>query len=423
MHRTPSLSTFTAISLFLATALSLGAFEAPPPSPSPSPSPTPKPIVAAPTPTPIPTKFSTDVEAIISALESGVPLTSAQRQIIAGLSQSILQDINARLFRMRAGVTLRDDGTLGSGGPNGTGRNGKEAKGAPEVPFRHWDIFTAGDYGNFDLNDEGRHPGFESNTWVGTLGAEYRLDEHYAFGLAGSWVSSGADLSQKIGHINTDGVAVSAYAAAAWENAYVDLLYSFGSLQQTSRRNTFTGNTARGETNAITNAIQFNTGYTFKMGGLRTGPLASLNWAHGDIDGYNETGGGNAALSIPSGHVDSLISQLGWQTSYVAPTGFGLLIPQIRASWDHEYLNTDNEVSATLLQTPFSSVTGTNVNHFGKYTATGRAAQPGSDYLNLGAGISARFGERFSVTLDYQTHLFQQRTSAQFASIKLDYAF
>ncbi|MEP6671147.1 MAG: autotransporter outer membrane beta-barrel domain-containing protein [Chthoniobacter sp.] len=422
MPRTHSFILFTAVSVFLATAFSGHAVETPPPKPTTTPSgsatPTPAPVVTSTIPTP--TRFSADVESIISALESGVPLTSAQRQILAGLSQTILQDINARLFRLRAGVTLRDDGTLGAGGPNG---NGKEAKGPPEAPFHHWDIFTSGDYGNFDLNDEGSHPGFESNTWVGTLGAEYRVNEHYAFGLAGSWVSSGADLSQKIGHINTDGIVISAYGSAVWENFYADLLYSFGTLEQRTRRNTFTGHTARGDTNAITNAIQFNTGYILKFGGFHTGPIASLNWVHGDVDGFNESGGGNANLSFPTGHVDSLISQVGWTASYVAHTGFALVIPQVRATWDHEYLESSNEVSATLLQTPFSSVTGTGVNHFGKYTATGRAAQPGSDYLNLGAGISARFNERCGVTLDYQTHLFQQRTSAQFASIKLDYAF
>jgi len=422
MHRTISLSAVTALSLLFATALSVEAIETPPPKPTttPSGSATPTPAPTATATAPIPTKFSSDVEAIISALESGVPLTSAQQQIIAGLSQSVLQDINARLFHMRAGVTLRDDGSTGSGGPSG---NGKEAKEPPLAPFHHWDIFTAGNYGNLDVNDEGRHPGFESDTWVGTLGAEYRVNEHYTFGLAASWVSSGADLSQKIGHINTDGIALTAYGSAVWDNFFVDLLYSFGTLEQTTRRNTFTGHTARGETSAVTNAIQFNTGYTFKVGGLHTGPFASLSWNHGDIDGYNEIGGGNAGLSIPAGHVDSLISQVGWQASYVAPTGFGRIIPQIRASWDHEYLDPASEVSATLLQSPFSSVTGTSTNHFGKYTATGRAAHPGSDYLNLGAGIAAHFSDRVAVTLDYQTHLFQQRTSAQFASIKLEYAF
>jgi uncharacterized protein YhjY with autotransporter beta-barrel domain len=371
------------------------------------------PVIQVEEPKPEPDR--TNVDAIVSAVQSGVPLTAAQCQFLMTLSDTILQDINARLFRLRAGVTLNADGTFGAGGPTGAGRDGKEAKSVPEAPFLRWEIFAAGHYGNFDLNDQGDRAGFESNTWVGTIGAEYHLDRHISLGLAASWADGSADLSRKIGSIDAEGLALTAYGSAVWDNFYVDLLYSFGTFDQDIRRNTFTSGTSRGDTHAMTNAIQFNTGYIMKLGQLHTGPIASLSWIHGDIDGYRETGGGDARLTIPEQDADSLISQVGWTASYAAPTNFGSFIPQIRASWDHEFLNSAESVSATLQQSPFANG--------GRYTATGQGAESGRDYLNLGAGIGARFGNRASVTLDYQTHLFQQRTTAHFASIKVEFAF
>lgn len=356
-----------------------------------------------------------NTEAIISALRSGIPLTSAQRQFLTTLSQAAMQDINARLFRMRAGVTLRDDGSTGAGGPAGPGEAGKESKAVQEPILLRWEVYASGDYGSYDLNDQGRRAGFASDTWVGTIGAEYRITRNISFGLAASWVDGRADLSQKIGSVESEGIALSAYGSAAWDNFYVDLLYSFGRLEQDVRRNTFNSRTARGDTDATTNAIQFNTGYIFKLGPFHSGPIASLNWIHGDIDGYRETGGGSANLEIPEQDVDSLISQLGWSNSYVITTRFGSIVPQIRASWDHEYLNSADSVSATLRQSPLANG--------GRYTASGQGAQAGRDYLNLGAGVESKLGDRVSLTLDYQTHLFQQRTTAHFASLKVGIAF
>jgi uncharacterized protein YhjY with autotransporter beta-barrel domain len=350
----------------------------------------------------------TDRDAIVSALLSGAPLTAAQRQILASLSQTLLQDINARLFRLRAGVNLRPDGAQG---PTG----GKEVKAPVEETYHKWEIYTAGDYGYFDLDASGNQAGFQSDTWVATIGAEYRINRVFTVGLAGSYVNSGADLSGKIGSVDTEGFAFSAYGSAVVGHFYADLLYSLGTYDQDIRRNTFTGRTARGDTDALTNGIEFNTGYNFNCGNFRTGPIAGLSWLHGDIDGYQETGGGNAGLNIGGQDFDSLVSQLGWQASYVAQTGFGTLVPQLRASWDHEYLNGAQNVSASLQQSPFS-----NGNSF---TATSQTSAPGRDWLNLGAGVSAQFGERLTVTADFTTHLFQERTTAYTGSVKVGVSF
>jgi len=401
---------FLILALGVSVLLSQNALSA---SATPPPTVTPKPgdVVFIPPPPPIEEETKDvsedDINALVSALQSGLPLTAANTQILASLSQTLLQDINARLFRLRAGANSRPDGAQGP--------TGKEVKAPVEETYHKWQIYTAGDYGYFDLDASGRQAGFESDTWVATLGAEYRINRIFAVGISGSYVNSGADFSNKIGSVDTEGFAFSAYGSAVVGNFYADLLYSLGTYDQDLRRNTFTGRTARGDTDVLTNALQFNTGYNFNCGNFRTGPIAGLSWLHGDIDGYRETGGGNAGLNIGGQDFDSLVSQLGWQASYVAQTGFGTIIPQLRASWDHEYLNGSQNVSASLQQSPFA-----NGNSF---TATGRTSAPGRDWLNLGAGVSAQIGERFTVTADFTTHLFQERTTAYTGSLKLGVSF
>ena len=409
----PLIRPFRFLALALSASVLLGqnassAIETPPPTTPPKGTP-----AYTPPPPPPPIEETneiseTDRDAIISALLSGTPLTAAQCQLLASLSQTLLQDINARLFRLRAGADLRPDGAQG---PTG----GKEVKAPVEETFHRWELFGAGDYGYFDLDATSNQAGFQSDTWVATIGGEYRINRTFTFGLAASYVNSGADLSNKIGSVDTEGFAFSAYGSAVVGNFYADLLYSLGTYDQDIRRNTFTGRTARGDTDVLTNALQFNTGYNFNCGNFRTGPIAGLSWLHGDIDGYNETGGGSAGLNIAGQDFDSLVSQIGWQASYVAQTGFGTIIPQLRASWDHEYLNGSQNVSASLQQSPFANGNS--------YTATGQTSAPGRDWLNLGAGVSAQFGERLTVTIDGTTHLFQERTTAYTGSVKVGISF
>ena len=59
----------------------------------------------------------------------------------------------------------------------------------------------------------------------------------------------------------------------------------------------------------------------------------------------------------------------------------------------------------------------------GKFSAFADPAPPGRDFLNLGAGLSAQFGDRVSATVQYETHLFQSSACAHLASVRFSVAF
>ncbi|KAB2641741.1 MAG: autotransporter outer membrane beta-barrel domain-containing protein, partial [Verrucomicrobia bacterium] len=380
------------------------------------------------------TIFVIDQGAIFSVLQSGLPLAVSQREILLNTIQTVLQDIGDRLFRLRAGLLLDDENPAGVAGPTGreivrrgsdgkTMSAGKDYKAAPEELFRRWELFAGGDFSKFDVDDTGSLRGHDSEVAVGTVGAEYRLNRHVVFGLAASYIKSDTDISRNIGGMTVEGMAFSAYGSAVWRDFYFDLLYSYGALDEDIQRRTLIGRAAHGDVENRSNALQFNTGYTLRFGPVRTGPLASLEWIHGALEGYRETGGGSAALDFPGQTYDSLVSRLGWQASYTAKTGFGTITPQVRASWDHEYLNSTDAVSASLLSSPFTTITGTSATTGGKFSAFADTAQPGRDFLNLGTGLSAHFGDRVSATVQYETHLFQSSASAHLASVRFSVAF
>lgn len=153
------------------------------------------------------------------------------------------------------------------------------------------------------------------------------------------------------------------------------------------------------------------------FGGVITGPFASLDWVHGDINGYNEQQGGNADLTVPNQHVDSLEQDLGWQLSVPIHTGFGSVTPQVRAAWVHEYLNTSRQVTAGLQTSPYYLVNGASVSRFGSFNATGATSSPGADYASLGAGVGIGISDRAAIMIDWETRFLQARSSSQNVSL------
>ena len=139
--------------------------------------------------------------------------------------------------------------------------------------------------------------------------------------------------------------------------------------------------------------------------GIVSGPLASLKYTHGEIDGFTDSTG----VGVQSQSYDSLISQLGWQASFPRQMRFGKLTrltPQLHGAWAHQYMNNPEFVSAL----------------FAGITATGRTPEPTSDYAALGAGLMAELGENFSVTLDYQADVGKNEVT-HFVSLRGGFKF
>jgi len=384
------------------------------------------PAPATPTAPAVPlTLHVVNLGAIFSTLQSGLPLALAQRDLLLDTLRTATRDVNGRLFALRAGLSLTD-APAGAAGPSGksvaTGKTSK-APVSVEEPFRHLVLFGSGDFGRYDQDSTGTAQGFDSDVWVGTVGAEYRFDRHFALGLAASYINSDTDLGGNIGGIRTEGMAFSLYGSAVWRDFYFDLLYSYGALNEEITRHTLVGSTASGDAENRSQTFDFNTGYTIHISHFRTGPIAGVQWIHGDLDDYAERGGGSAALVLPGQSYDSLISNIGWQLSCPIQVKFGTITPQIRASWVHEYLNSPDTVSVGLQQSPFASVTGGTVTLGKKFNASADTTAPGRDYLNLGAGLATQFGDRISATLQYETHVFQDRATAHLGSVTVSVAF
>ncbi len=348
-------------------------------------------------------------------------MANAEGQMLLGAAGSVTNDLNGFLFNLRAGdgeEDANDNGGIASSvdygvvtgqgdGPEG-GRNPIAKK---VLRSRQWELFTTVGYGNVKLNAIGGQAGVQVDSWAPSVGISRHLSRGLAVGFATTFLTSDQNYTAGLGRLHLEGPALSAYISFARKNFWSSLLYSFGDYQLDSRRNPGFGFAqAFGSTRTYTNAVQYNTGWNFRFQNntLVTGPFAGIDYLHGSVNGYSETGGGLAALSYGKQSFESLVTRVGWTASKKIQTDWALITPQVRLSYERQNVK-NNGTSVNLINAPFS--------------ASGGNQTPGQDYMVAGAGVNFQFNDQFNMLLNYQGQFFRQDMQAHYAQVRFGYKF
>ena len=348
---------------------------------------------------------------------TGLQMANAMGQAVLASAQSVLTDVNGRLFFLRAGQgDLSDDSEYDQGVVNGQGAGpGKNPTPSPMVQRRpqtgQWQAFATANYNNTRLGAlGGQQAGIQSDSWTQGIGAEVHVTPNVAIGFALNWLESRQSFANNIGSMKMDGYALSAYTSYVKKAFWADLLYNFGSYDIDTSRNPIGFGMARGDTNAYTNSIQFNTGWNFRFqnNSLVTGPFIGLDYTHVSVDAYGESGAGLASLAYNKRAAESLISRIGWSVSKYVKTDFAVITAQARLSYERQNLS-NNGTTVGLVNQPFT-VSGGNQSY-------------GQDYMVAGAGLNFQFTPSLGLLLNYQGQFFRQSVQAHYFGVRLSYKF
>lgn len=345
---------------------------------------------------------------------TGLETANAQDQSVTGAVNSILGDLNGRLFSLRSGggeensslTASLDDGVI-----VGQGDGPDDAMARRVARSRTWEVYTTVGYANVSLSGINNQSGVNSQTWAPSVGIERHLDRHLALGFATTLLHTTQSYNNGLGSLKMEGVALSAYASYVRSSLWLDLLYSFGHFDLDSERNPVGFQAARGTTSAMTNAVQLNGGWNFRVPAWKLvhGPFVGLDYLRVSVEGYAEEGGGLAALAYGDRDVDSLISRVGWAVSRDFRTDFATITPQIRVSYERQNISNNNGTSVNLINQAF--------------TANTTSEAPGQDYMVAGAGVNFQFTPDFSMLLTYQGQFFRQDMQAHFGTVRFNYKF
>ena len=274
----------------------------------------------------------------------------------------------------------------------------------------NWGVFINGNLSFGDKDKTDKEAGFEFDAQGITAGIDYRISAQAIIGFAAGISTNESEFTDGSSGMELEGAHVILYGTYYQsEHFYLDGLIKaanndFTTRRKVSRRDDLLQE-ALSETTGQEYSGSLSAGFEYSAGGLSYGPYGRLSYTRVLIDAYTETAsnpggkGSGSMLSLGDQSLDSATAAAGGQLSYAISGSRGVLTPQLRVEWGHEFSDKSREISAQFVHDPSSSrfVVATD--------------QPDEDFVNLGLGISTVTAGGRSGFLEYETRLAQQDIS------------
>ena len=276
-------------------------------------------------------------------------------------------------------------------------------------------------------------PAFDFDNKDIGLGVDYKIANSLVIGTLFNYTNSDVDfnLSGESTGVSTDSLSVygtynvtntiyiDGYGMYGWNNFDSKRHVSFSTMEIDQNNNVTykQANQMLGIDNTGTQyTMGITSGYELNVGAITVGPLGRLFYTKTAVEGFKKTitisNIDNETLEVGAQENDSLTTNLGMETSYafkmqgrLQKIHLGVLIPQIRAEWVHEYKNDSHTVEAGLLQANQIISTST--------------ADPDRDYFKVGCGLSALFADGISAYVQYEEILGLSNITAHSVAVGL----
>lgn len=355
---------------------------------------------------------------LIDALPSGMQVGPALDQLaprnevaISGMaiSGSAFQagNIAGRLGELRAGargtsfsgLRFDDEGLFRDNGRLPVvlaANNGAASYIPPPLPDDRWGMFARGNAVIGDQRGSAERTGYNFTNTGATMGMDYRFSESAIAGVMLGVNTSRAKLDDAGSRVRMDGASVGTYGTYYSGGFFLDGQLSYGlNRYDNSRRIVFPGidRTATSDPGGNMFSAYGGTGYDFKPGSWIITPSFSLQYTRLAVDEYTEAGADSLNLRIDSQTASSLQGNMGARMAYVWETAPARVMPNIHASYVHEFCGNSRTVAAQLAQVgvPF----------------TVQTASPSQSSLVAGAGLTGEFKNGMSLYLNYDAQIGQ----------------
>lgn len=267
--------------------------------------------------------------------------------------------------------------------------------------------FVNGSYSTGDREDTRRTDRFDFDTYGITAGMDYRITEQFILGAALSYHDVNSDFDNTP-TVNGGGIDAESWGGFLYGTYYVDRFYvdglaGYARSDYDTKRKIFipstTGpaisETAKGSPDSDDITLSLGAGYSLGQGSLSYEPFARVNYSSVDVDDYKENGAEASGLNlrVEGQKWTSLTSVLGGQLAYAVSHSFGVVVPQARAGWIHEFKNSSEQYKAFYIDDPRQNVLRATTD------------KPDRDYFELGVGVSAVFSSGVQAFFNYDTVL------------------
>lgn len=336
---------------------------------------------------------------------------------------SALQNVATEEMGVSSRVALSSlSGQLAKLSSHMMGLHNKMGGGAGDDSFEasRFNLFVNGLGGFGDIKATSTEDGANINSGGFLVGADYRFNDNLVTGLAIGYSHVASDFINNAytsgGSIQSDIFNISAFSTFDIDDSYVDTIFTYGRSDFDSSRsvvvlsnnsNSVGGANRTATADPVGNQYSAGVGFghNFHFGALTVNPFVRGTYMYGQIDRYSERGAFGLNLDVQEQEFESAQTIVGGQLSYVFNQSYGVIIPQISFSWNHEYKNDARKILASYSADP------------AQFTLTANTAAPDRDYFLLGGGLSGVLQNGVQLYFNYQTLLgYQNVTSHGFSS-------
>ena len=262
-------------------------------------------------------------------------------------------------------------------------------------------FFASGMQAENDRQDTFLETGYDLDEIGFTVGMDYIFSENFVAGIAVSYSDTDLDFNSTAGSSNYEKVSVLTFANYNFNDHFsLDGYLGWSDIDFDLKRNISypaavgggvavnTSTSADAEANKVLAGL--NLVYTLSYNALEISPLLRLDYSGTFIDGYTESGGSGLALQVESQNIQSFKSNIGFNTSYAVSVPWGIILPNVHASYVHEFLDQRRTIHASYIQDP------------GNFDLRFKTDQPDRDYFVFGAGLSTVLARGIQLFVDYE---------------------
>jgi outer membrane autotransporter protein len=203
--------------------------------------------------------------------------------------------------------------------------------------------------------------GFDGGSEAAEIGFDYRLSERTVLGAIVGFERMDYDFDPEAAGVNF--VPASEAGEADSDNMYLTLFASWGLgksgylelaagyeqndgsyrrnsvFQESTRTITQTNVIVEGDADGDVQWASLNGGFDVDRGAWNFGPYAGVTVTSASIDAYTESDltGSGLAMSFDQTDSDSLLGHAGFRVSYVGSSSIGIVMPQLRLEFQHEF--------------------------------------------------------------------------------------
>ena len=220
-------------------------------------------------------------------------------------------------------------------------------------PADNWNFFVSGDvvlgqnYSQTDLE----HTNYTTSSFQ--IGSDYQFGDHFMAGVLFDYGHTDTALDEQGSSATIDSYSPGVFASYAQNGWFANFLGLYSKNAYTEQRVIGFGTyaeTANGTPDGDQETANLDGGYEFHSRDKHWtfGPTSGVQYTHLNIDSFDETGGCSSDLNVDYETADSLRSRFGGRVSYAKwdDSNRTIFTPYIDASWQHEWLGGDRNITS-----------------------------------------------------------------------------